>query len=111
MLGTQPYTPGAPYQAGPATPFASVPQLPTTPFGPPQLPSQQLPSTPFNTSMQYPAQPYPQQPRVDLAPQQRATHGYDMGRQAAREALIRKLVWFIVLIVAGVGGIILATQL
>ena len=54
---------------------------------------------------------YPALARVDTAPQQRGTRSFDMGRQAAREATIRRLVWLIVLVVAGIVGIILATQL
>ena len=40
-----------------------------------------------------------------------ATAGYDMSKVAARETTIRRLIWIIVLVVAGGVGFIVATQL
>jgi hypothetical protein len=53
-------------------------------------------------------QPYPSVP-PPLDPQR--APGFDMGRMAAREALVRKLIWAVSLLVAAGIGAILATQL
>jgi hypothetical protein len=50
-------------------------------------------------------------PQYPLAANQRSPRSFDMGRMAAREATIRRLVWIIVLVVACGLGIVLATQL
>jgi serine/threonine protein kinase len=98
-------------------------------------PAQQPYAQPYQQPPQYPSphdmqpghipsphgMPYAQQPfRPGGAPPvvqhpfgapQRSTRSFDMGKIAAREATIRKLVWIIVLVVGTVVGIILATQL
>jgi len=75
----------------------------------PYSPQPPQPQTPYGMQ---PYTPYPQaQQRNDLAPPPRSTRSFDMGQQAAREAMIRRLVWIMVFILAGTLGIILATQL
>ena len=44
-------------------------------------------------------------------PQAPPAKNFDMGRMAAREAMIRRVIWILVLVVATAGGIVLATQL
>jgi hypothetical protein len=128
QAGIQPYTPSAQMPAQPYTPSSQIPfapsaqtAVPTQAGMPPysSLPAQPTPQGmpayapathsvhPYNAMQPY----YPPTARVDLAPQQRAPRSFDMGQQAAREATIRRFVWLIVLIVAGIAGIIIATQL
>ena len=52
------------------------------------------------------AQAYPQYPS-----QHPPAAGFDMGRIAAREATIRRLVWIVVLVLAIAAGVVLAVQL
>jgi hypothetical protein len=105
QLGMQPY-----HQA----PHAMQPGQIATPHGM-QSPGQ------FATPQ--PMQPYPQQPFMTpggmtsplvqhpFGAPQPGTRSFDMGRMAAREATIRKLVWIIVLVVGTIVGIILAMRL
>jgi hypothetical protein len=88
-----------------------------TPHGMPPYPPQPGQMTPHGMPA-YQQQPVMTPPGMNLpvvqhpfgAPQ-RSTRSFDMGRMAAREATIRKVVWIIVLVVGTAVGIILATQL
>ncbi len=89
-----PTTPGYSYPAGQTPAPGAFPQIPATPIPHP------IPTTPGMFEAQAPfggARP--------------PTAAYDMGKIAARDAAIRRLVWIIVLAVAASVGFIIATQL
>ncbi|HEX5062460.1 MAG TPA: protein kinase [Kofleriaceae bacterium] len=102
------------------TPYPQAPGAIPTPY-----PQQYAPPTPVpgpymqqQYGTQQPGYPQYQQsaPNDWLAPvgaqvPQRTTKSFDMGKMAAREAAIRKLIWIIVAVVAIGGGVVLATQL
>jgi hypothetical protein len=71
-----------------------------------------LPPAPRNSPSPFGA-PFGQAPGMFDMPQypQAPPTNFDMGRMAAREATVRRLIWIIVLVVATAGGIVLATQL
>jgi len=90
---------GPPPQAYPP-PAGFLPQAPPSLQGFPQLPM--APTAP----------PYPMmQPGASPSQPNRAPTGYDMSGMAARDAMIRRVVWIAVLVLAALAGFVLATRL
>ncbi|HEY5944899.1 MAG TPA: protein kinase [Kofleriaceae bacterium] len=95
-----------PQQAAALPPNAPAPPVSTHGSLPRQLatPLPQLAAAPFS---QQPVQPYPTSPGAYGQP----PRGFDMGKIAARDALLRRWIWIAAFILAAIVGIILATQL
>ncbi len=96
----QPYVPGQPHPLGASPPHGEGATL----LGLPPAPRN---SPPFGA-------PFARAPGMfDMPqyPQAPPAKNFDMGRMAAREAMIRRVIWILVLVVATAGGIVLATQL
>jgi serine/threonine-protein kinase len=104
----------SPYPPQPAPPYSSpVPQPSSYSQPPPQRPEVPLPA-PGTLGAAPPLAPTPWGPQGAGSPSsqiQRGAQGFDMARIAAREALIRRLIWIAAIVVAVAVGVILATQL
>lgn len=99
---TMPSQPGGPVPPLAAAPFSS-PSYPGAPYA---SPGSQGASQPGMSP--YPPSPYPSSYPVQSSPQ--AGHGFDMGKMAAREATIRRLIWIVVLVLAVAVGVVLAAR-
>ncbi|HEY5928374.1 MAG TPA: protein kinase [Kofleriaceae bacterium] len=117
-LGMQPYAPSPQTMQPPGIP-SPLPQSMPPPLSQ-GMPAQQLPmGQPFGPTPYPPTslggQPYPPMmpPPLSTSFPSAAppTRSFDMGKMAAREAAMSRLIWIIALILAAGVGIILATQL
>jgi len=97
-------------QAPPTPPRTFTPQAPVPPRTfTPQTPLPNLVAAPF--SQPPPARPTFGPDLFAVSPPPPALQSFDMQRIAAREALIRRLIWIAAIVVALGAGAILATQL
>jgi serine/threonine-protein kinase len=110
QYGLPPQQPPQPAQYGtlPPTPPSVQYGLPPQPSPYPAYPGTTHGMQPYN-AMQPHSQP-PSAVHTDVLPQYR-NHKFDMSRQAARDATMRRIVWLVVILVAGVAGLVIAMQL
>jgi hypothetical protein len=108
----QPFGAQSPYGAPPAAHGMPASLSATSPG---HAPARALPPTPNPLGAHLPATPIPTfippTPPMAGQPPRMPTAQFDMGRMAASETVVRRIIWIVVLLVAAAVGFVLASQL